>query len=75
MGKRLIDEGCEIMERIKNLNKYQKGVLIFMAIMALIFAVIYSKTISKVGYRYKDSILVPTQENGQTVEKIILSTI
>ena len=38
-----------------------------MAVMTLIFAVIYIKTISKVGYRYKDSILVPTQENGQTI--------
>ena len=55
------------MERIKNLNKYQKGVLIIMAVTTLIFAVIYIKTISKVGYRYKDSILVPTQENGQTI--------
>ena len=55
------------MERIKNLNRYQKGVLIFMTVMVLIFAVIYIKTISKVGYRYKDSILVPTQENGQTI--------
>ena len=55
------------MERIKNLNKYQKGVLIIMAVMTLIFAIIYIKTISKVGYRYKDSILVPTQENGQTI--------
>ena len=59
--------GCEIMEKIKSLNRYQKGVLIFMSVMTLIFAVIYIKTISKVGYRYHDAILVPTQENGQTI--------
>ncbi len=57
------------MGRIKNLNKYQKGVLIFMAVMVLIFAIIYPITISKVGYRYHDAILVPTQENGQTIYK------
>ena len=55
------------MERIKNLNRYQKGVLIFMAVVTLVFAGIYIKTISKVGYRYHDAILVPTQENGKTI--------
>ncbi|MBR5578524.1 MAG: hypothetical protein IKW28_05955 [Lachnospiraceae bacterium] len=57
------------MERIKNLNSYQKGVLIFMTFMTLIFAVIYVKTISTVGYRYHDAILVPIQETGQTIYK------
>ena len=57
------------MERIKNLNSYQKGVLIFMTVMTLVFAVIYAKTISKVGYRYNDAILVPIQETGQTIYK------
>ena len=38
-----------------------------MAIMALVFAVIYPMTISNVGYRYKDAILIPTEENGKTV--------
>lgn len=38
-----------------------------MLVMALIFAVIYPKTISRVGYRYNDAILVQTQENGNTV--------
>lgn len=55
------------MERIKDLNHYQKGIIIVMIIMALIFAVIYPKTISRVGYRYNDVILAPTQENGNTV--------
>ena len=53
------------MERIKGLNRYQKGLLIFMIVMTLIFAVIYPRTISRVGYRYNDAILVPTQENGK----------
>ena len=55
------------MEKIKSLNHYQKGILIGMLAMAVIFAVIYPKTISKVGFRYHDAILVPTTENGNTV--------
>lgn len=55
------------MEKIKSLNGYQKAILIVMLAMALIFAVIYPKTISRVGYRYNDAILVPTQENGNTL--------
>ena len=35
--------------------------------MALIFAVIYYMTVSRVGFRYNDAILVPTQENGKTI--------
>ena len=53
------------MERIKDLNRYQKGLLIFMIIMTLLFAIIYPMTISRVGYRYNDAILVLTQENGK----------
>lgn len=55
------------MERIKNLNLYQKSILILMVVMALAFAVLYPMTISKVGYEYMDAILVPSQENGSTV--------
>ena len=55
------------MERLKELNRYQKGVLIVMVVMALVFAVIYPMTISRVGFAYKDKILVPVEENGCTV--------
>lgn len=55
------------MEKIRNLNNYQKSILIFMLAISLIFAVIYPKTISRVGYRYNDAILVPAEENGNTV--------
>ena len=54
------------MERIKKLNFYQKGIILVMIIMALVFAVIYPKTIARVGYRFNDVILVPTVENGIT---------
>lgn len=55
------------MQRIKDLNYYQKGILIITIAMALVFAIIYPKTISRVGYRYNDAILVQTQENGNTL--------
>lgn len=55
------------MKRFKSLNYYQKGIIVVMIVMSLIFAVIYPKTISRVGYRYNDVILVQNQENGATV--------
>ena len=55
------------MKKIKRLNWYQKSVLVVMIAMALVFAVIYYMTISKVGFEYKDAIFVPSQENGSTV--------
>ena len=55
------------MEKIKSLNRYQKGILVFLIAMALVFAVVYSVTISQVGFEYKGTILVPSEENGSTV--------
>ena len=55
------------MERIKCLNYYQKGLLLLMTAMMLVFAVLYPVTISRVGFQYKGTILVPSQENGNTV--------
>lgn len=55
------------MEKIKSLNRYQKGILIVMIVMSLIFGAAYRITISRVGFEYKDEILVPNQENGSTV--------
>ena len=55
------------MERIKSLNGYQKGLLLFMLVTAVVFAVIYPITISRVGYEYYDVILVPAEENGNTL--------
>ena len=55
------------MERIKNLNLYQKGVLVFMIIISLVFSVIYARTISQVGFDYTDKIFVPSQDEGSTV--------
>ena len=55
------------MERIKNLDRYQKGILLIMLVMVLVFAVTYPVIISRVGFEYKDKIFVPSQENGSTV--------
>lgn len=35
--------------------------------MALVFSVVYPVTVSRVGFEYRDTILVPSQENGSTV--------
>ena len=51
------------MKRVKNLNLYQKLLLTIMPAMALVFAILYSITISKVGFYYKSTIFKPIQEN------------
>lgn len=55
------------MVRFTDLNRYQKGVLILLAVMLLVFTVLYAVTFSRVGYLYADHILVPQEENGTTV--------
>lgn len=55
------------MERIKSLNRYQQGILLLLIVMALIFTVVYSVTSSRVGFLYKDKILVPSQVGKSTV--------
>ncbi|MBS6396304.1 MAG: hypothetical protein KH452_04005 [Clostridiales bacterium] len=55
------------MEKIKGLNRYQKGVLLCMTAMVLVFTIIYPMTIARKGFAYKNAILIPGQENGNTV--------
>ena len=55
------------MERIKELGGYQKFLLLLLVIMTLGFIVPYATTTSRVGYEYRDAILVPREENGATV--------
>lgn len=54
------------MERVKGLGRYQKVVLLLMLVMVLAFAVLYSTTVARVGLAYKNAILIPNQENGNT---------
>lgn len=55
------------MERIKNLNGYQKGILLVLIAMAVIFGMLYAHAASRVGFLYKDVILVPNEVNGNMV--------
>jgi len=50
------------MEKIKELNRYQKGILILLVAMAVIFGILYAKAISKTGFLYKDKILEVSQK-------------
>ncbi len=54
-------------QRIRNLEGYQKAILLAMAAMVLVFSVVYLLTVRRVGYLYQGTILVPTQEDGATV--------
>lgn len=54
------------MEKIKQLDRYQKVILLLMMAMVLVFTILYSITIGREGYAYMDAILVPSEENGTT---------
>lgn len=55
------------MDRIKRLERYQKGILILLAAMMLVFTAVYAVTIGREGFAYKGAILVPSKENGNTL--------
>jgi len=55
------------MEKIRCLNRYQKGVVLLMTAMVLVFTVVYPLTIAREGFAYKNAILIPIEENGSTV--------
>lgn len=55
------------MERIKALNRYQKAVLLVIAVMLTVFTVLYPLVFSRLGYEYADHILIPAEEKGSTV--------
>lgn len=56
-----------IVKRINALNVYQKVVLLVVLVLAVVFSVLYPVTLSREGYLYEDTILVPSQENGSVV--------
>ena len=55
------------MARIRQLDWYQRGILLLLLALALVFAVIYRVRIARVGFLYQDKIFVPSEENGVTV--------
>lgn len=54
-------------QKIKDLNWYQKGILLLLLILIPVYAVIYHVSISRVGVLYNDKIFVPAEESGATV--------
>lgn len=54
------------MEKIKSLGRYQKTILLFITGMILVFTLLYSVTMKRVGFAYQNTILIPSQENGIT---------
>lgn len=55
------------MERIRNLDRYQKGILILLIAIVLVFTVLYGIITSREGFRYNDAFLRLSSENGNTV--------
>ena len=55
------------MERLKYLNRWQKGILLFMTAMLLVFAALYARSIAREGFAYRGAILVPKEQGGATV--------
>lgn len=55
------------MERIRNLYRYQKVILLILIVMAVVFAVLYAVTTSRTGFSYMDKILIPETRDGATV--------
>lgn len=60
------------LTRVKVLGRYQKILLLLMAVMILAFTVIYPIVTARSGFLYEGTILVPSEEDGCTVysEKI-----
>lgn len=55
------------MERMKRLERCQKGILLLVMAMALVFTAAYLWVCAREGFAYKGVILIPSQENGNTV--------
>lgn len=55
------------MARVKVLGRYQKILLLLMAVMILAFTIIYPIVTARSGFLYEDTILVPSEEDGCTV--------
>ena len=55
------------MKRLKALDRYQKGILIVLAAMIVVFCGVYAYVTSQIGYIYKDALLKPSQQGENTV--------
>ena len=57
-------KAVSVLERLRRLDRYQKGVLLVLAAMVLVFSVLYPVTLSRRGYAYQDALLLPRQASG-----------
>ena len=55
------------MDRIRELNRYQKVILLILLAMLLIFTFIYGRATGQEGYSYKEEVLLPSYEDGKTI--------
>ena len=55
------------MERIRNLSTYQKVILLILAVMIVLFGLVYIRATSLKGYEYKEEIFLPSYENGNSI--------
>lgn len=55
------------MYRLQNLDWFQRIVLILLAVMLIVFAVLYGVVTSKVGFLYRDTVFMQSKENGSTI--------
>lgn len=55
------------MERVKALGRYQKGILLVMLVMCMVFTAVYAVAAGREGFAYRGAILLPHTEDGSTV--------
>ena len=55
------------MERIKELNRYQKGILLLLIAMVSVFTILYAIAFFKTGFVYGDAFLEKRIDSGNTV--------
>lgn len=55
------------MDRVRNLDRFQKCILILLAVMLVVFSVLYPLISSRRGFEYMECILLPEYDSGSTV--------
>ena len=55
------------MTHFRDMNGYEKAIVIALFVLFAVFTVLYVITTSQAGYAYRDTILVHSTENGNTV--------
>lgn len=55
------------MEKIKKMNLFTKIILGLMVVLPVVFAIVYIIETSKMGYEYMNSLLIKSEQDGNTV--------